>query len=532
MTPRDSQQNGSGTVTIGVAAGPWVVAVGTLLILIAIAVRLWGLGWGLPYVYHADEPVNLSTTLTMVQERDPNPHFFNYPPFFYYVEAGGQLAYFAVGAATGEFESVRDISKPEMQTLANGRLGNQNSMLAGRLISVAFSVATVAVVFAAVLGVSGSLGGAALAGLLMAFGPLMVRRGRLMTPDPIATFFVAATLAASCLLLRRGSRIDYALAGVLVGLAGSSKYHVALVGVVVLAAHVMRTGRRSFRDGKIYIAGAAAILTFAVTSPFVLLDFQGFWAEFAWKTDFYSGSRVGGDAASLAFYIRTLFSEYGLLLLLTPFAFVSRRVRREAILSAGFSIVYVVFVTFFVVRFDRHLLPALPAVAMTIGFGAAGLILVLKRRTRRWRATGSWMPAAVLGLIVMIGVVFPFTRTIDDGARSSSDERAEARNWIQDSLPPGSTVLVDAYAPLVDPDLFVVTGSPFVTNVAGDVSQYEYVVVAEKGTGRFLANPETFPGQVNRFSEQFGSFCEIAEFPGPPWIRVLSRDCLTPSPGG
>ena len=106
----------------------------------------------------------------------------------------------------------------------------------------------------------------------MAFAPLAVRHGRLVTPDPIATFFTAAVLAASFLVLRRGHTVDYVISGVLVRHAGSSKFHEALVAIVVVAAHIMRTGRGFATDRKSYLAGGVAVATFVVTSPFVVLD--------------------------------------------------------------------------------------------------------------------------------------------------------------------------------------------------------------------------------------------------------------------
>lgn len=506
----------------------WVASIGVLLIVGAAAIRFWGIGWGLPYVYHADEPVNLTTTLTMLQDGDPNPHFFNYPPFYYYVEAGGQLAYYGLGMASGDFESISDISTPEMQTLANGRLANPNSLLAGRLVSVAFSIGTVVIVFAAVLAVSGSLSGATLAGLLMALGPLAVRRGRLMTSDPIATFFTAAALAASYLVLRRGRTVDYALAGILVGLAGSTKYHAALIAVAVFVAHVMRTGKRFAADRRIYLAGGVAVATFVITSPFVVFDAGTFWAELAWKTDFYSGAQAGGGAASLPFYARVVAAEYGPLLLVIPFAFTVRRFRREALLATGFAVLYLAFITFFVVRFDRHVLLALPAIAVTIGLGVAGLVVVLRERLVSWAKVDARVWLAVVGAVMMLGLLIPVAGTASDGARYSSDERAGAREWIHQSLPADSTVLVDAYSPFVDPERFEITAVSFAATAGGDSGQYAYVVIAEQGSGRFLADPSAYPDQAAGFEERLGDFCEVAYFPGPPWIRVLAQDCPAP----
>lgn len=504
-----------------------LVAAGLIAIVAgALALRIWGIGWGLPYAYQADEPVNLTTTLRMIQERDPNPRFFNYPPFFYYVEAGGQLAYVGVGMASGSFSSVSDVSLPEMQTLANGRLANPNSLLTGRVISVAFSVAAVALVFGLVWGVSRNAIGATVAGSLMALTPLAVRRGRLMTPDPMAAFFAAAVLAAAMLVLRRGRRVDYVVAGIAVGLGASSKYHLAIVAVVVLAAHVMRTGRSFWKAPDLYLAGVVSIVTFLFTSPFVLLDARSFWSELTFKSEIYSGG-VGGDLDSVRFYLDTFIREYGAVLVLVPFAFV-KRYRREATLALLMVVAYVVFIAIFVLRFDRHLLPVLPAMATLVGFGAAAAATALKQwlatRSGIWRYPG-WASALVVVGVALALVVGPVRETIDDTRWYASDERSGVRAWIDANVPDASAVLVDAYSPFVDPVRFNAIPTTFVVDFDGDPASVDFVLVAGQGSGRFLDSPDRYPVQVDGFDDRFGGFCEVARFAGPPWHAVLARDC-------
>jgi len=495
-----------------------MAAVGGFLVVVVVAVviRLWGIGWGLPYAYHADEP-------DMVQRKSLNPGFYNYPPFFYYVEAGGQLAYFAVGAARGEFDSVDDISQPEMQTLGNGRLGNPKSLLTGRLISVALGVGAVAIVFVSIILLSGSMPGAIVGGALMALGPLAVRQSRFMTPDALATFFVAAVLGLSFLILRRGRTLDYVLAGFAVGLAGSSKYHVAIVAVAVVAAHVMRSGTGWYRDRVIYLAGVIAVGTFLVLSFVIFFDFSSFWAEFAWKQGAYTGTG-GGGGESLWFYLGVVATEAGFLLLLIPIAFIGSALRREAGIAVGFAVVYLAVIAMFVLRFERHVLPALPAVAVAVGLGLS----VLTSQLRGWTADrsvlfGRLVTAAITAILVAFAFG-PMATTISDGDRFSSDERADVRAFV-DALPRGSRVLVDAYSPFVGPETFAVTSTGFVATDGRDPAGYDYVTVAEQGSGRFLQNPDTGLLRDTDFGGRFADFCEIAFFPGPPWQRVLAKDC-------
>ncbi|MCL1593224.1 MAG: glycosyltransferase family 39 protein [Actinomycetia bacterium] len=493
------------------------------VVIVAAVIRLWGVSWGLPYTYHADEPVNLTRTLDMLQRRSVDPEFYNYPPFFYYVEAGGQLAYYGVGSLSGEFSSIDDISLPESQTLANGRLGNPNSLLAGRMISVALGIGAVGIVFASILAVTSSMSGAVVGSLLLALGPLAVRQTRFMTPDALATFFVAAVLALSFLIYRRSRMLDYIGAGIAIGLAGSSKYHVAVVAVAVVVAHIMRTEARFYRDPKIYVSGAIAAGTFLATSFIIFFDLPAFWAEFAWKQGAYSGSG-GGGIDSLWFYVQAIGTETGPLLLLIPFGFLLLRTRGETIVAVAFAVVYLVVIAMFVLRFERHVLPALPAIAMAVGFGVAGLYDVVRAWTsERSPVEGRFIVGtAIISLLVAASV--PLSSTFSDGQRYSSDERADARAFVN-TLPAGSRILVDGYSPFVEPGRFDVVPTGFVVTDTSDPALYDYVTVAELGSGRFLDDPQRYPIQSSGFDDRFASFCTVGFFAGPPWQMVLASDC-------
>ena len=66
-----------------------------LLLILAFAffLRIWGVHFGLPYAYHADEPIVIHHALAY-GSGDLNPHFFNIPPLVsYLLFALGYLAF-------------------------------------------------------------------------------------------------------------------------------------------------------------------------------------------------------------------------------------------------------------------------------------------------------------------------------------------------------------------------------------------------------------------------------------------------------
>jgi hypothetical protein len=53
------------------------------LIVLGLVLRVWGITFGLPYLYHPDEPLGVSVAINMVKTGDLNPHFFGYGSLFF-----------------------------------------------------------------------------------------------------------------------------------------------------------------------------------------------------------------------------------------------------------------------------------------------------------------------------------------------------------------------------------------------------------------------------------------------------------------
>lgn len=62
----------------------WVLAA---IALLGLARRPWGIPFGLPHSYHADENVPVSIALRMLHTGDLNPRFFNWTPLLIYLNA-------------------------------------------------------------------------------------------------------------------------------------------------------------------------------------------------------------------------------------------------------------------------------------------------------------------------------------------------------------------------------------------------------------------------------------------------------------
>jgi hypothetical protein len=134
-----------------------------------------------------------------------------------------------------------------------------------------------------------------------------VRQSHLAGVDTALTlWFTGATWASLRLLQKNGAR-DYLVAGLLVGLAGATKYPGAMAGVAVLGAHLLAGRGRG--DWRLYAAGGAALATFFVCSPYVLLDFEAFRAYFEQQAAHLGGMRIGAAELGWWYHLRVTLVE-------------------------------------------------------------------------------------------------------------------------------------------------------------------------------------------------------------------------------
>ncbi len=174
-----------------------------LIILLAGALRFYGLRWGLPnslhsYSYHPDEFMTVGAAFGQIYAHHSlNPGFYNYPSVYIYLSA------LASAMAAGYHSPVN----------------NANIYLFARVVAVLMGTAAAGVTYWAGRKLFGPVVGL-LAALAMCMAPLHVQHSHFATVDVPSTLFVAAALGFAGLVLKRGDWRDYILGGVMAGARG------------------------------------------------------------------------------------------------------------------------------------------------------------------------------------------------------------------------------------------------------------------------------------------------------------------------
>jgi hypothetical protein len=418
-------------LTIHTRAGgrAWWLGLGAVMAL-ALVLRLWGLHQGLPYAYNADENAHFLPHAIGMFGHGLDPGYYVNPPAYTYVlhvllalRYGGRLA---VGDAfatdPGTLWTMARATSAVLGTIAVGFL-----YLAGRRLA----------------GPAAGLLAAAL--LAVAFLPVFYSHLALNDVPTLAPLCLALWGAAG--VLRSGRSIDYAIAGVGLGLAAATKYTGGIVLLALLAAAVPQ-GRPAVRG--LVLAGSLALSAFLVANPYAILDHHGFLEGLSHQSD------ASADAAGKL----GLTQDNGWLYYLWSFGWglgwaplvaaglalpVLAFMRRWALLAflAPAPVLFVAFMGSQERFFGRWLMPVLPFVCLLAAICA---VLLVSAATRRAPALRPTLAALVAIGLCGQGIVY----SIHDGrVLSREDTRGLTRDWLVRHVPAGKRIVVE---PGVVPD--------------------------------------------------------------------------------
>ena len=233
------------------------------VILIAFALRIWGIWFGFPYLYQSDEPNEVLRALRLGMgdfdfSRTAKGGYF----YLLFVEYG---IFFVVLKLFNVVKGVLDFAYFFVRE-------PWPFYLIGRVTTAVLGTLTVVFTYRLGTRTYGKVVGLAAAGFL-AVDQLHVRYSHYATVDVPMTLLVVISILFACRILEDGKRKNYILAGLFTGLAAMTKLPGGLVVLPVFLAHcftVKREGgglRAFFLEKRLFLYGAVAALVFLAGNP-------------------------------------------------------------------------------------------------------------------------------------------------------------------------------------------------------------------------------------------------------------------------
>lgn len=459
---------------------PWAVAG---LVLLALALRLQGIGAGLPEVYEEAYPFKVAWRMWgwgPAQGLDLNPHWFKYPGLVIDLQFLGQGLLYVILSATGAIHSTLDYR-------VLYQLDKTPFYLMGRSIMALIGALTVIPMFALGRRVAGPGAGLAAAALAALCTPL-VTKSQVIEVDVTLTLLVAWGLLAA-LRLSEGLTLRRAVvAGLVTGLATAAKYPGVVLAIpcavaIVLGARTSvappvpgRGGRDRSVAWPVAVAAYAVALVAAVlmVSPYLLLDHRSALADLAVEREHMRLGHFGTDLGpTWMSYLRAWLGGVAgvMLAFVSAIALVLYLARRRpawAVIVASFVIAYAALVSSFAMKADRYLLPLLPpaivfACALTTelcgrfaGPSTAGAGTRAERRRRdakgaRGTETGAGRPGVGLAgrlAVATLALAAPWLIALPGHlAALRPDTRTLAKAWFEANVPAGAFVASEQYGP-------------------------------------------------------------------------------------
>jgi dolichyl-phosphate-mannose-protein mannosyltransferase len=417
----------------------WPALAGVLIA--AISLRLWGVAQGLPYVYNLDESDHFVPHAVAMFGHGLNPHYFANPPALTYLLHLAFALWFGGGAGVRHAYALHPQDVYVLARVATALLGTAAVWLLYLVGSRLFDRAV-----------------GLLAAAIEAVAFLPVFYAHLALNDVPTLAPLTLSLLGTAGVLRRGRALDYAIAGVGLGLACATKYTAGIALLPLLAAVAWRYLERDRAPAGhaaatapavagIAIAGAAALATFLIANPYSLLDYQAFHRGLVHQSTVAGetqGKLGAPKSGGLPYYLWSLTWGLGWVPALAALGgalTIWRRDRRLGWVLVPAPVLFLLFMGAQGRYFGRWLLPIFPFLCLLAAFFALELARSLAAWWPRMRTTAFALTA--LALCVQ-GIIYSVHSSL---VLSRPDTRNLTRAWMLGNVPAGSRVVVEPVVP-------------------------------------------------------------------------------------
>ncbi len=408
------------------------------VLLVAMWLRLWGLGFGLPHANARPDETGVAGPAVEMLSGDFRPPSFNKPTLFVYEVAAAYAAYFVLSSPFTSYATLDGFAASRRQNIAP-------FLYISRALSALMGVLTVWWLYSLTRRATGDEAVALLAAAWLAVTFLHVRDSHFGVTDVPMTGLVVLAVREILIWCQSGAWARALTAGVVGGLAMSVKYNGLGVVVPFAVAAVVRVRdtqaspdvwRQVARDAGLFALAFAVI--FLAGSPYILIDQMRFLRDVSAQENVLTLGHGMAVARGWWYHAAvTLPTAVGWPLFLVSLAgavgFLAARFRPAAVVMA-FPVAYYLVAGYGYTVFARYMIPVLPFLCLT---GAWGIVTAV-------RAAGPKHPlaqATLLATVPLIVAAPSLIRTIQtDRLLSRPDNRVIVADAIRALVPTGASV--------------------------------------------------------------------------------------------
>lgn len=417
----------------------------SLILAFALSLRLWNVHWSLPEIYEEAYPFHIAWKFWNWggDGFDFNPHFFNYPALTFYLQFFLQVVHYLLGNLFGAYTNVTAYQQAYL-------VDPTSFIIIGRLSSVIFDVGTIFLLYIMAKKYMNEMT-AFLSAVLLSVNPIHIKQSHFISVDSALTFFSLLALNFIMKVYAEPNKKWYILSGVAIGLAAASKYNGALLLIVFLIAHLLKSASRkntiqSLMNRNLVTSVGLSVAVFVLSNPFIVTHFDEFYYSFSFEQFHVSAGHLGinPNQNTVSYYlfdvIPTSVSIPIVLAVLIYFAQVFYVRKKEYILLLIFPLIYLAVLVSWEMRAERYALPVLPFIVL---FGSAGIVAFVEFIKGRYmkKLSPQFLKFVVLPIIGLLCIVLPVTGVLKyQQTHSLPDTRTIAKTWLKRNVPQMATV--------------------------------------------------------------------------------------------
>lgn len=398
-----------------------------------LVLRLWGIGYGLPFRFVGDETSLVSGAVTMLKLKTLIPALhpaefrtLYYPPIGSYLLLAPLLPVLALWYLVSGLPNLAIF-------IQLATIDPTVVFLTARALAAIAGTATVAVVYAMGHRVGGRRVGM-LSAAFLATSFLHLQQSHFLRHWVLTTLAVAVVVWMSLRIAQGGRAADYWWAGIAAGLGFGVSYVPALAFALVFAGHWFNPVAVGKLRHHALWQGLSIFVALAIL--FVVVHPQEF---FRYSVGEGSGAGLakspGGLFASLGYHLRNFWNLEPVMFLFTlaGLPMLWRRSRRQFAVLLALPVLYLPALYLLFHDEVRYLLILLPVFAVIAGFALERILA----------GAAKFAPASALALTLLVAA-FPMTAAGKYlWLLSVPDTRQLALVWIAKNVPDGSRVVTD-----------------------------------------------------------------------------------------
>jgi len=408
------------------------------VLFLGAVVRFWGIDFGLPHpLTRPDEQHYISMAMHLLNGSQSSEYFYEYPSLFFYILAAGLVVYYLMGRLLGWYGGVDDLVYQYATDPAS-------FYLVSRFISAFAGVATIYAVYKTVRRLFKSEKTGLVGALFMALCYLHVRDSHFGTMDVVMTFFIIASFHFIVKSNDEWSLKNYLLAGLLAGLATSTKYAGAFLVFPMCFVHLFKVLEhnmpfyRIFTDKRIWGFGLAMILGFLAGTPHFLTDYPKYLYYIVNRVDLMD---TQSPKIAIGWWYHLKFSLWhglGWGMYIAAFAGILLYLIRDwkkGLVFISFPLTYYLFVGKGYVIFLRYIVPILPFMCMAAAYFVYEFYHFIKKRT-------AYRTVVSLSGVLIVVILFQGMYNLMNFSIfiTKKDNRHVGKKWVEEHIPQGSSI--------------------------------------------------------------------------------------------